>query len=321
MAQGIILFLCGLGGIILRVENYSRMISYNPKDWYHGIIMVGKADTLRKLIGPIVMVSIFSAIVIYIDLNVLTVMEQEKASRISVMHSLLGFVISLLLVFRTNTAYERWWEGRKLWGALLNCSRNMSIRLQALLHNHPEELTELKRLLINYPYALKNHLRNVVNDSNDELESSYHISGLAKQQHIPLHISDSIYSRLQELNKKGVINTENFIALGTDWQQLMEICGACERIKNTPIPFSYSTFIKKFLIIYIFTLPIAYGPSLGYYAVPIVAFIFYVLTSLELIAEEIENPFGIDDNDLPLDEISKNIRLSVENIIPSTTNN
>jgi putative membrane protein len=234
---------------------------------------------------------------------------------------LLGFVISLLLVFRTNTAYERWWEGRKLWGALLNCSRNMSMRLHVLLRDEPEHMKSLKTLLINYPYALKNHLRNLVSDNNDELDTTYHISGLAKHKHIPVYISDSIYSRLQELNKKGVINTENFISLGTDWQQLMEICGACERIKNTPIPFSYSTFIKKFLIIYIFTLPIAYGPSLGYYAVPIVAFIFYVLTSLELIAEEIENPFGTDDNDLPLDEIAKNIRVSVETIMHSTPEN
>lgn len=291
------------------------MISYNPKDWYHGIIMVGKADTLRKLIVPILIVSLYSAIVVYIDLNVLSVLEQEKASKISVMHNLLGFVISLLLVFRTNTAYERWWEGRKLWGTLVNCSRNLSIRLSAIAKGSPDDLREFKRLIINFPYALKNHLRNISSMDEAELEEHFHIKDLKTQKHVPQFISDSIYSRLVRLNQEGKINTENFIAASTDWQQLMEVCGACERIKNTPIPFSYSTFIKKFLIIYIFTLPIAYGPTLGYYAVPIVAFIFYVLTSLELIAEEIENPFGTDDNDLPLDEIAKNIRASVDTIL------
>ncbi len=291
------------------------MISYNPKDWYHGIIMVGKADTLRKLIVPILIVSLYSAIVVYIDLNVLSVLEQEKASKISVMHNLLGFVISLLLVFRTNTAYERWWEGRKLWGTLVNCSRNMSIRLSAILKDSPDELKEFKKLVINFPFALKNHLRNIASMDESELEERFHITELKTQKHMPQYISDKIYDRLVKLNQSGKINTENFIAVSTDWQQLMEVCGACERIKNTPIPFSYSTFIKKFLIIYIFSLPIAYGPTLGYYAVPIVAFIFYVLTSLELIAEEIENPFGTDDNDLPLDDIAKNIRTSVENIL------
>jgi len=291
------------------------MISYNPKDWYHGIIMVGKADTLRKLIVPILIVSLYSAIVVYVDLNVLSVLEQEKASKISVMHSLLGFVISLLLVFRTNTAYERWWEGRKLWGTLVNCSRNLSIRISAITKDSPEDLIEFKRLLINFPYALKNHLRNIVSIEDSDLEDRYHLKEIETQKHLPQFISDSIYSRLVKLNREGKINTENFIASTTDWQQLMEVCGACERIKNTPIPFSYSTFIKKFLIVYIFTLPIAYGPSLGYYAIPIVAFIFYVLTSLELIAEEIENPFGTDDNDLPLDDIAKTIRVSVDTII------
>lgn len=291
------------------------MISYNPKDWYHGIIMVGKADTLRKLIVPILIVSLYSAIVVYIDLNVLSVLEQEKASKISVMHNLLGFVISLLLVFRTNTAYERWWEGRKLWGTLVNCSRNLSIRLSAITKDSPDDLREFKRLIINFPYALKNHLRNISSMDEAELEEKFQIKELKTQKHLPQYISDNFYNRLVRLNQEGKINTENFIAVSTDWQQLMEVCGACERIKNTPIPFSYSTFIKKFLIIYIFTLPIAYGPTLGYYAVPIVAFIFYVLTSLELIAEEIENPFGTDDNDLPLDEISKTIRVSVDTII------
>lgn len=291
------------------------MISYNPKDWYHGIIMVGKADTLRKLIVPILIVSLYSAIVVYIDLNVLSVLEQEKASKISVMHNLLGFVISLLLVFRTNTAYERWWEGRKLWGTLVNCSRNLSIRLSAITKDSPDDLIEFKRLIINFPYALKNHLRNISSMDEAELEEKFQIKKLKTQKHLPQYISDNFYNRLVRLNQEGKINTENFIAVSTDWQQLMEVCGACERIKNTPIPFSYSTFIKKFLIIYIFTLPIAYGPTLGYYAVPIVAFIFYVLTSLELIAEEIENPFGTDDNDLPLDEISKTIRVSVDTII------
>ncbi len=291
------------------------MISYNPKDWFHGIVMVGKADTLRKLIVPILIVSLYSSIVIYVDLNVLSVVEREKASKISVMHSLLGFVISLLLVFRTNTAYERWWEGRKLWGALVNCSRNMSIRLSATLKDSQDDVKEFRKLLINFPYSLKGHLRNTPSVNDTELEERFHIKGLNTHKHVPQHISDSLYSRLVVLNREGKINTENFIAISSDWQQLMEICGACERIKNTPIPFSYSTFIKKFLSVYIFTLPIAYGPMLGYYAIPIVAFIFYVLTSLELIAEEIENPFGTDDNDLPLDEISNNIRTSVENIL------
>jgi putative membrane protein len=93
-----------------------------------------------------------------------------------------------------------------------------------------------------------------------------------------------------------------------------DVCGACERIKNTPIPYSYSAFLKKFIFFFIMSLPISMVLSLGYAAIPVVAFIFYVLTSIELIAEEIEDPFGKDSNDLPTDQISKNIRKSVHEI-------
>lgn len=295
--------------------NERNMISYNPKEWITGIVMVGKADTLRKLTVPILLVSLYSLIIVIIDLHVLNMVEQDKASKISVMHSLLGFVISLLLVFRTNTAYERWWEGRKHWGALVNCSRNMSIRIGSLLNDNSEELEHFKKLIINFPFALKNHLRNVSSMGESELDERFHIKELKSHKHVPQYISNQFYERLVTLNRSGKINTEQFISITYDWQQWMEICGACERIRNTPIPFSYSVFIKKFLFVYIFTLPIAYAPMLGYYTIPIIAFVFYVLTSLELIAEEIENPFGTDANDLPLDEISKNIRSSVDTIL------
>ncbi|MNE56380.1 Bestrophin, RFP-TM, chloride channel [compost metagenome] len=105
------------------------------------------------------------------------------------------------------------------------------------------------------------------------------------------------------------------IILNDDVQQFTEVCGGCERIKNTPIPYSYSAFIKKFIFIYVITLPFGWVFSLGYFVIPIVPFILYVLASLELIAEEIENPFGEDANDLPVNEICINIEKHVGEIL------
>ena len=105
------------------------------------------------------------------------------------------------------------------------------------------------------------------------------------------------------------------LILNNELQQYLEICGACERISNTPIPYSYSVFLKKFIFFYTMTLPIALAPVLSYYAIPIVIFIFYILASLELIAEEIENPFGTDDNDLPLDQICSTIKKNVDAVL------
>lgn len=105
------------------------------------------------------------------------------------------------------------------------------------------------------------------------------------------------------------------IILNAEVQSFTDICGACERIKNTPIPYSYSAFIKKFIFFYVMTLPFGYALSLGYYVVPVVVFIFYVLASLELISEEIEDPFGIDENDLPTHKIAQNIKKNVEELL------
>ena len=123
---------------------------------------------------------------------------------------------------------------------------------------------------------------------------------------------------MQKINKlylEKKISGDQLIVLNSEIQSFTEICGACERIKNTPIPYSYSAFIKKFIFMYVLTLPFGYVFQLGYYVIPLVVFIFYVLASLELIAEEIEDPFGNDPNDLPTQKIAENIKKNVEELI------
>lgn len=227
---------------------------------------------------------------------------------LSVMYSVLGFVISLLLVFRTNTAYERWWEGRKLWGALVNSSRNFAIKLKTSL---PEpEIDFFKTTIPLYAVSLRKHLQ-----EHDEILSSMEYLVIKEgTRHLPNAIAKKVWLKISELHKEGILNEGHMIILNTDWQQWTDICGACERIKKTPIPFSYSAFLKKFLFFYTMLMPFAYGGSLGFLVVPLVIFIFYVLASIELIAEEIENPFGLDANDLPLDQLCMVIKNSVEEI-------
>jgi putative membrane protein len=117
------------------------------------------------------------------------------------------------------------------------------------------------------------------------------------------------------LYKNTKITGDQFIILNAELQSFTDISGACERIKNTPIPFSYSIFIKKFIFFYVMTLPFGFAFNLGYFVVPVVAFIFYVLASLELIAEEIEDPFGGDDNDVPTEKLATNIHNNIADLI------
>lgn len=122
-------------------------------------------------------------------------------------------------------------------------------------------------------------------------------------------------SKINQLYRDKVISGDQLITLNNEMQSFTDICGACERIKNTPIPYSYSAFIKKFIFIYVATLPFGFAFTLGNLTIPVTTFIFYVLASLELIAEEIEDPFGTDSNDLPMKKIADNIRMNVEDIL------
>ncbi|WP_316808667.1 bestrophin family protein [Pedobacter agri] len=285
------------------------MIHYNPKDWFTFIFHFHKGDTFRKLWPLMISISIFSAFVAFLELNVFQLSKSDYVSNIGMMHSLLGFVISMLLVFRTNTSYDRWWEGRRLLGALTNVSRNFAMKIKAL--NLPEEEVRFFEYGIpKYAFALKEHLR----EKKYFGKNSFLIE-VEESKHIPNQIASSMISRLYELTRKGYISQEQLIVLTNDVNQFTDICGGCERIKNTPIPFSYSVFIKKFIFIYVLTLPIGWVFSLGYFLVLIVPFILYVLASLELIAEEIEDPFGYDPNDLPVDQISNNIEKHIEEIL------
>lgn len=109
------------------------MLSYHPKDWFIFLFKLHKSDTIRQLLPLIIGVGLYAALVAFVEITWLHLPESSHVKSIPIVHGLLGFVISMLLVFRTNTAYDRWWEGRKLWGSLVNNSRNLAIKLHALL--------------------------------------------------------------------------------------------------------------------------------------------------------------------------------------------
>ncbi|MFD2581867.1 bestrophin family protein [Pedobacter vanadiisoli] len=285
------------------------MINYNPKNWSAFIFHIHKSDTFRKLWPLMLAVAFFSGVVAFAELNFFQLSKSSYVTNVGMMHSLLGFVLSLLLVFRTNTAYDRWWEGRKLLGSLTNVSRNLAMKIKALKLAE-EDVRFFEYGIPKYAFSLKEHLREKLYFGKNSF-----LIEVEEGKHIPNQIAGSLINRLYGLLEKGAISQEQFIVLSGDFNQFTDICGACERIKNTPIPFSYSAFIKKFIFIYVVTLPFGWVFSLGYFVVPIVPFILYVLASLELIAEEIENPFGYDANDLPVDQICNNIEKHVGEIL------
>ena len=120
------------------------MIKYNPKIWFKHIISFNHSDTINKLWKELIALGIFTLGIAYIEIKYIG--NTEKLSELMQVYSLIGFVLSLLLVFRTNTAYDRWWEGRKKWGELVNNSRNLAIKISALTDD-PEIKAYFKRMI------------------------------------------------------------------------------------------------------------------------------------------------------------------------------
>jgi len=288
------------------------MKAYNPKDWFSLIFNFHKSDSFRMLIPAMIGISILSACLCYLNIE----MEVVKFRSTTVMHSLLGFVISLLLVFRTNTAYDRWWDGRKLWGELVNNSRNLMLKIHALVPSENRQYSNQFRILItNYAFALKEHLRGGIKTEQMEDHPQLSLMELKTYNHAPNRIALQLYTDANTLLKEGIISQEQLLSLNEELRSFTNIAGGCERIKKTPIPYSYSSFIKRIIFIYVLTLPLGLMNDLKWATVPIVLFVFYAFASLELLAEEIEDPFGHEQNDLPTDNLADTIKKNLSEIV------
>ena len=196
---------------------------------------------------------------------------------------------------------------------MVNDSRNLAVKIKTLNLSR-EDQSFFSRMISNFAVASKDHLKKEAILRNLDLTTE-EIARLNQEEHIPVSIVELMYERLNQLKKSGVIQWEEYIILDKNLNGFIDMIGACERIRNTPIPYSYSLFIKKFIFIYTGTLPIAFVGLLGYFSVAVTVLVFYVLVSMEILAEEIEDPFGLDDNDLPTDELSERIKSNISKIL------
>lgn len=290
------------------------MVQYNPKVWISIVFHSYSRQVMRTLRPALIFLLVFSTLVCVLFLDVLNWTEKEFHSTIAV-HQLLGIVLGLFLVFRVNSAYDRWWEGRKLWGSLVNNTRNVAFKINAFL---PAEDTESREWFANMiaaiPASLRDYLRDRKKPESLDLPADV-LSRTEKTRHLPNLISSALYEKVQSLVKSGVLTAEQFWLLDRELKEFSDIIGACERIRNTPIPYSYAMYIKKFIFIYLITLPFGLVITEEYMTIPMVILLAFVLLSVELIAEEIEDPFGTDTNDLPTDELSGKMRDWVREIV------
>ncbi|MCB9235739.1 MAG: hypothetical protein H6581_29095 [Bacteroidia bacterium] len=282
------------------------MIVYEPNsNFLKDIGHLARSWTMVKIVRAVgLMGAITTAFVVpicYFEL-------EEDFTMNSSVFSFLGIVLSILLVFRTNSAYDRWWEGRKQWGALVNHCRNLAIQAHVVLPREDKFTRHYLAVKIsNFCIAFKEHLRKGVKFEELIQVSEQEMEDYRKLGHVPNYISYQIQEILQERYKAGDITDSDILNLKPHTQALLDVLGACERIKKTPIAFSYAVYIKLFILAYSAMLPFVLVAAFSYWTIPMAMFVFFAFIGVEMMAAEIEDPFGLDCNDLPTGTIAKAI--------------
>lgn len=247
--------------------------------------------------------------------------------------TLTGVALSIFLGFRNNAAYDRWWEGRKLWGGAVNTTRSTARQIIELIGPQPGapalteeergELSALKKDLVYRVIAWTHALRLALRDQDDLSDLATFLGpedleDLRHQSNRPYAISSGLARRLRGAYERGWIHPMHLSTLEASLVSLTDIQGACERIKSTPIPYSYNTLIHRIVAVYCYGLPFGLVSDVGMMTPFVVLVVSYAFFGIDTVGDEIEQPFGTDPNDLPLSAISRTIEVNLRQRLGET---
>ncbi|MFO0625425.1 MAG: bestrophin family ion channel [Polyangiales bacterium] len=285
-------------------------------NWW-GRVLTYRGSELPRTKWRILGVAIVSAAVTVLEL------KHDWHPRLTPLpFQLVGVALGIFLGFRNNASYDRWWEGRKLWGALVNTSRSCARQMLTLLGPQPGEpepaadLAALRRELVYRVIAFVHALRLALRDDQDLSDLAAflpraEVEALANERNRPFAINQGTGDRLQKAWRAGLLHPMHLPVLEGSLTALTDIQGACERIKSTPIPFSYTTLIHRITAVYCYALPFGVVEAVGIYTPFVCVIVAYAFFGLDVVGEEIEMPFGRDYNDLPLRAISRMIEVNL----------
>ncbi len=272
------------------------MIPYDKHQWTSHLFDV-EGSMVREIIGRVAICVLWSALVVLVH------QAFEEITVSPVVHTLVGAALGLLLVFRTNASYDRYWEGRRLWGAITNESRNLSRLSRAYLAPIAPDLAESILLWTSaFAYAAMNGLRNTtgLGPPGDRLPAS-EVAEVLNAPHASLAVAKKMTEQLAKARDRGVLSDYLVVAFDNMVSRLMDDIGGCERIYRTPLPFVYVVHLRRALILYCYTLPLCLVQFYGWWTIVATLLTSYTFFGIEEIGVEIENPFGGDPNDLPLE--------------------
>jgi putative membrane protein len=275
------------------------MVNYDPKAWFQITFSV-RGTVLPRVAARLVELGVFTALVWGFDEYLAARWGYTVPALNPMAHSLMGIAVGMLIVFRNNCSYDRFWEGRKLWGSIVNTSRNL-VRGAAVYRGH---CVDLANLVAAYVLVLKQHLR--ANPDLDEaaaLMPGPAFATVKEAANPPSVLAYFLSAWIHEQRGAGKLDQIQERTLETYVAGLVDCQGGCERIQKTPIPFAYACHIKQFLLLYLGTLPFVVVPLMGWVSIPVVVLVTFGLYGIEEVGVEIEDPFGEDPNDLPLDAL------------------
>lgn len=290
------------------------MIKYNPETW--NLLILFKGTIIKKLFGGMFFITLLTTVLCFLHIEYKIINVEVS----SAMPGYLGAALGLLLVFRNNTAYDKWWEARKVLGELVNVSRNFTININNLVPKENQERDQLYKLIIGFAFTLKEHLREGVKIEELHMVENDDLAKIISVNHKPNGIANLMLSKIQALYSRKILNEMQQYLLVKNINYIIDIMGKAERIKKTPIPIAYAFLLKLFIVIYVVMLPFGLLESLGWSVIPLTVMLYYLLMSIVMTAEEIEDPFGLEMNDLPVDDIANNIAKNVYEIMGEKSN-
>ena len=233
--------------------------------------------------------------------------------------SLIGLALSIFLGFRNTTSYDRFWEGRKLWGQLVNTTRSLTRQILTLLRcpadAAPAEVDALRALQVRFVHttiAYVHTFRRTLREEDpieriETLVSEEEKERLKQEENVPYGVVQLLAEYIAEARRRGWIHEMHVPTLEASLTSLTDVQGGCERIKATPIPFSYLVLLHRIVAVYCGALSFAIDKEFGWGTPLVVMFVSYAFFGLDAVGDQIENPFGRDAHDLPLAAISRNI--------------
>ncbi|WP_318640702.1 bestrophin family protein [Flavobacterium ardleyense] len=290
------------------------MIIKTKAHWFK-MLFEWKGSVLPQLLPRLTLLFIFAASVVYFQ----GFFQTYNLSIDPAIFTLFGVALAIFLGFRNSASYERWWEARKLWGALLNDTRSIARQSYSLIddEDYQKKRTDFINKMIALVHTLRHQLR--FTDSSDDLKrllKSEDLLEISKTKYQPIMLLQKLAEQIKLAKKEQRITAIEQLAFEDNFNKISDIIGGCERIASTPIPYTYSVLLHRTVYLYCFLLPFGFVQTLGWMTPFAIVFIAYTFVALEAIADELEDPFGLQPNDLALDAMSKmieNTLLEIDN--------